>query len=125
MTGEAELSGYRILVVEDDYYLATDAARALTQAGGQVLGPFPNEGATLDGIEAEPPDAALVDINLGAGPSFVLAAHLQTLGIPFAFITGYDAGVIPAAFDGVERLEKPVPLGLIVRAASRLVRLPA
>jgi hypothetical protein len=29
MTGEADLSGHRVLVVEDDYYLATDTARAL------------------------------------------------------------------------------------------------
>ena len=29
MTGEADLSGHRVLVIEDDYYLATDTARAL------------------------------------------------------------------------------------------------
>jgi hypothetical protein len=39
MTNEADLRGHRILVVEDDYYLATDAARALRGAGAEVIGP--------------------------------------------------------------------------------------
>jgi hypothetical protein len=33
MSGEADLNGYRVLVIEDGYYLATDAARALRGAG--------------------------------------------------------------------------------------------
>ncbi|GJD82053.1 sensor histidine kinase [Methylobacterium gregans] len=38
MTGEPDLDGLRILVVEDDYYLATDTARALRGAGAEVIG---------------------------------------------------------------------------------------
>ncbi|WP_244490516.1 hypothetical protein [Rhizobium sp. Root708] len=45
MTGQADLSGQRVLVVEDDYYLATDTARALKGAGAEVLGPCATEGA--------------------------------------------------------------------------------
>lgn len=67
MTGEADLSGHRILVVEDDYYLATDTARALQGAGAEVIGPCPSEEAARDALEEGAPAAALVDINLARG----------------------------------------------------------
>ncbi|MDV2984364.1 UNVERIFIED_CONTAM: PAS domain-containing protein [Methylobacteriaceae bacterium AG10] len=114
MTGEPDLSGHRVLVVEDDYYLATDTARALLSAGAEVIGPCPTEEAARDALEDGAPEAALVDINLGSGPSFTLAALLRERGVPFVFITGYDEGVIPPDFADVERLQKPVELRRVV-----------
>ncbi|WP_162242225.1 PAS domain-containing protein [Methylobacterium sp. Leaf123] len=114
MTGEPDLSGYRILVVEDDYYLATDTARALQGAGAEVVGPCPSEEAAREALDEGAPAAALVDINLGSGPSFTLAALLRERGVPFVFITGYDEGVIPPDFADVERLQKPVELKRVV-----------
>ena len=114
MTGEPDLSGYRILVVEDDYYLATDTARALQGAGAEVVGPCPSEEAAREALDEGALAAALVDINLGSGPSFTLAALLRERGVPFVFITGYDEGVIPPDFADVERLQKPVELKRVV-----------
>lgn len=121
MTGEPELSGYRILVVEDDYYLATDAARALQGAGAEVMGPCPTEEAARAELDGQHPHAVVVDVNLGQGPSFKLAETLAEHGIPFVFTTGYDPEVIPKQFDHVERLQKPVHLRQIVGAISRLL----
>jgi PAS domain S-box-containing protein len=121
MAGEADLSGHRILVVEDDYYLATDTARALRGAGAEVLGPCPTEDRAHDELDDQRPDAAVLDINLGAGPSFKLAAMLKDQGIPFVFTTGYDFETIPAEFDGIERLQKPLQLRQIVSAVATLV----
>jgi PAS domain S-box-containing protein len=121
MTGESSLSGQRVLVVEDDYYLATDAARALQGAGAEVLGPFPTEEAARAEVEKRCPDAVVVDINLGAGPSFKLAEALKDRGVPFVFVTGYDQEMIPKEFDHIQRLEKPIQLRQIVNAISKLV----
>lgn len=121
MTGEANLSGRRVLVIEDDFYLATDAVRALQGAGAEVLGPCPTEATARDEMDEQRPDAAVVDINLGSGPSFKLAEMLKDRGIPFVFTTGYDPEVIPAEFDGVERLQKPLKLRQIVNAVSHLL----
>ncbi|WP_246776840.1 HWE histidine kinase domain-containing protein [Microvirga sp. VF16] len=121
MSGEADLGGHRILVVEDDYYLASDAVRALQGAGAEVMGPFPTEEAARAELEAQRPDAAVVDINLGAGPSFKLAEILKGRGIPFVFTTGYDQKVIPQEFSGIERLEKPVQLRQIVGAVAKML----
>jgi DNA-binding response OmpR family regulator len=121
MTGEPDLSGHRILVVEDDYYLATDSARALRGAGAEVIGPCSSDEEARDALAKQRPDAALVDINLGPGPTFKLAETLKDAGIPFVFVTGYDQNVIPAEFDTVERLEKPMQLRRVVGAVSKLL----
>ncbi len=107
MTGAPDLSGQAILVVEDDYYIAPDTAAALRGASGQVIGPCANAEAALRSLNDETPTAAVLDVNLGSGPSFDLARLLRARKIPFVFLTGYDAGAIPEEFGQIERIEKP------------------
>jgi len=121
MGDDVDLGGHRVLVVEDEYYIATDAARALRGAGAVVVGPVPTETAASAEVERQRPDAVVVDINLGGGASFALAESLKERGIPFMFVTGYDEDVIPPEFDGIERLQKPVELRQMIDAVSRLV----
>lgn len=121
MTGEADLSGFRILVVEDEYYLATDTARALQGAGAQVIGPCPSEEMARAEMRAQLPDAAVLDVNLGAGPSLKLAETLKDERIPFVFVTGYDPKMIPEEFSDIERLAKPVQLRHVVGAVAKLL----
>jgi PAS domain S-box-containing protein len=121
MTGEPDLGGRRVLVVEDDYYLATDAARALAGAGAEVLGPCSTKEEARAELREQRPDAVLLDINLGFGPDFKLAEILKDRDIPFLFITGYDEDVIPAEFEGVGRLQKPVQLRRMIGALFDLL----
>jgi PAS domain S-box-containing protein len=120
VTGEPNLTGRHVLVVENDYYLAIDIARALRGAGAEVLGPYATEEDARAELSERRPDIAIVDIDLGRGPTFKLAETLKDNRIPFVFATGYDAEVIPAEFAGVERLEKPIQLRQIVGAIARL-----
>lgn len=76
MTEPAGLSGKKILVVEDEYCLAIDIARTLTAAGAKVLGPIPDAEAALNALAEEIPTAVLLDINLGDGADFRVAAAL-------------------------------------------------
>jgi CheY-like chemotaxis protein len=124
MTGEVDLSGHRVLVVEDEYYLAAEAARALGGAGAEVMGPCPTEESARAALEEQRVDAVVLDINLGSGPTFKLAEMLNGRGIPFVFFTGYNQEVIPKGFAHVERLEKPVEPLQIVRAISKVLVLP-
>jgi CheY-like chemotaxis protein len=125
MTAQALLRGRRVLVVEDDYFLASDAARALEGAGAAVLGPCPSEQAALGELARARPDAVLLDINLGDGASFRLAEALRDELIPFAFVTGYDRATIPARFADVGHVIKPVQLNDIVDAVAKLLRAEA
>jgi len=121
MAESPDLRGHRVLVVEDEYYIASDTARALRSAGAEVMGPCPSEADARNEIEVQRPDAAIVDINLGNGPSFRLAESLKNDGIPFVFVTGYDSEEIPEQFRNIRRLQKPVPLPSVVEAISKLV----
>jgi DNA-binding NarL/FixJ family response regulator len=121
MTDANTLNGRRVLVVEDDYFLASDAAGALQDAGAEVLGPCPNAETASDALEQGHPDAVVLDINLGAGASFCLARELKDRHIPFVFLTGYDRETIPSEYADVEQLIKPVRLRTIVRAVSKLL----
>ncbi|CDX55595.1 hypothetical protein MPL3365_200160 [Mesorhizobium plurifarium] len=65
----------------------------------------------------------MVDVNLGHGPAFNVARKLKERGIPFVFLTGYDQEAIPAEFDGIDRLEKPVELRQVVAGVARAMGL--
>ncbi len=116
----AKLEACRVLVVEDEYYLATDVSRGLEAEGAQVLGPFPDQDSALAAVEQDRPDCAILDVNFGRGANFDLADRLQQMGVPFLFFTGYDRHAIPARFSEVQRLEKPVDASRLLRAAAAL-----
>jgi DNA-binding response OmpR family regulator len=107
MTANGPLESRRILVVEDQYYLATDICEWLTDAGAQVLGPARDAEQACDLLEREAVDMAVVDINLGMGPSYKLAEELTGRSVPFLFATGYDQAAIPSEFHETPRIEKP------------------
>ena len=111
------LKGHRVLVVEDEYYLAKDVRQALKAEGADIIGPFPSHTEAAAALAERTPDCAILDVNLGQGASFDLADELRTKGVPFLFFTGYDREVIPIRFADVPRLEKPVDASRLVSAA--------
>jgi hypothetical protein len=54
----------RILIVEDEYYLAADLAEALAARGAEILGPIGTLDEALQAIAADRPDQAVLDVNL-------------------------------------------------------------
>lgn len=122
MTAAGALAGLRVLVVEDDYYLASDTRRLFERAGANVVGPAGSleeaSGLAADGDI----DCALIDINLGAGPTFAVARTLRDRGIPFLFTTGYDAIAIPGEYRDVPRIEKPMADRALLAALERLAK---
>jgi DNA-binding response OmpR family regulator len=114
------LEGLRILIVEDDFYLATDQQHMLEQAGATVIGPTGDSEEAARLADPRQIDCAILDINLGRGPSFELAAMLGARGIPYLFTTGYDAAAIPSNFADIIRLEKPVRNQEAIAALRRL-----
>lgn len=107
MNQKPDLHGLRVLVVEDDFYIATDTSQWLESAGAEVIGPT-GRIEELPHLLERSPNVAVVDINLGRGPSFEVPAMLRERKIPFLFMTGYDQQVIAEDLQDVPRLEKPV-----------------
>ena len=119
---QAHLVGSRILILEDDFYLASDAQAWLEKAGAEVLGPTGSTAEALDFVRNERIDGALVDINLGAGPSFEVSRALEEHGVPFAFVTGHDDEVIPADLNAAPCLQKPVKEQGVLAAVRGLLK---
>ena len=117
------LAGHRVLVVEDEYFLADDIVRALQALGARVIGPYGElEDATRVLDDDGAIDAAIIDINLRSEMVFPLARVLRARNIPFVFATGYDRGTIDAEFQDIRVWEKPVDLAAMARDLGKLIR---
>jgi CheY-like chemotaxis protein len=108
ITDHASLAELRVLVVEDEYFIADDIARALKALGAQLVGPVPTIKAASRILLDEPRiDIAVLDINLRGETVFPFAEDLRARNVPFVFATGYDKEAIPDDFRSVPRWEKP------------------
>lgn len=112
-------AGCRILIVEDEYLIASGLRRALERAGASVLGPVPTVAEAVALLAATAGvDGAVLDINLGGEPVFPVADALRARGVPFVFTTGYSAEDVPPPYRGVPRVEKPASPAEILRALA-------
>lgn len=113
------LRGRRVLVVEDEYLIASDLAMLLQDLGATVIGPVGSVTEALALLADEPAlDAAILDINLRTEKVFPVADALRKRGVPFVFATGYDHWVVPDDYAGAPRFEKPVDAHALARVLS-------
>ena len=54
--GANELTGLSVLVVEDEYFVASDCARALRDHGARILGPVPDMQRARELLAGDSPD---------------------------------------------------------------------
>jgi DNA-binding response OmpR family regulator len=114
-------TGRRVLIVEDEAFIAMAVEDALLAAGYTPVGPASSEAAALRFADAHAPSLAVLDINLGQGGSgLVVGRTLAARGVTVLFATGngqtherdmqqagarawlgkpYDPEDIPRAFD--------------------------
>ena len=122
MAAEADddMRGARILIVEDEYFIADDMAAALRLRGAEVVGPVGTvEDATRFVAEGEF-DCAILDMNLRGDMAYPVADRLSEAGIPFIIATGYNSASLPERFSGIPRVEKPVDPELVLAAIAPL-----
>jgi DNA-binding response OmpR family regulator len=108
------LEGLRLLIVEDDYFVASELASSLRLRGASIVGPAGNVRKARELLGRERPDLALLDINLNGYPDFELAAQLRAAQVGLIFTTGYDAQFLPAQFQATPCLQKPLNLPALV-----------
>jgi PAS domain S-box-containing protein len=106
-SGQTQLEGKRILVVEDEPLLAMDMEAMLAAAGCSIVGPAGALDQAKLLIAQEECDAALLDANLAGRSVDDLAAALTQRNIPFAFVTGYGRDGLPQGFREALLLGKP------------------
>lgn len=115
---EAKLGGMRILVVEDMFLVAEVISEQLQSCGCEVIGPVSRVDRALSLVRDAPLDGALLDVNLNGELCFPVAEALRELGIPFAFLTGYDSSAVPPEYRTIPRLGKPFLGAALARLAE-------
>jgi DNA-binding response OmpR family regulator len=111
----------KVLVVEDEFVIAVTLEAALQRGGYEVVGPAANVRQALRRLEAERPEAAVLDVNLDGETVYPVADALAARRLPFVFVTGYDRLDLPATHRGRPVLRKPFdPHILLARLAAEL-----
>ncbi len=107
--GSELLNGRRVLVVEDEYFIADDMRRVFEENGAQVIGPVGSIDDALAIIDETPRiDGAVLDINLREVMVFPVADALRARGVPFVFATGYEENAVPKRLRDAIHCEKPI-----------------
>jgi DNA-binding response OmpR family regulator len=115
------LAGKRILVVEDEYFIATDVKDALRKQGATVIGPVADLEQGLALAADDSLDGAVLDVNLEGAQTFPIADLLMRASVPFVFVTGYDAWALPEPYRGAPRIAKPIAMKALLATIERLV----
>lgn len=113
------LAGLRVLVVEDEYFLADELKHTLVEAGAGMVR---LSGEFLDAMREVENDGyafALLDINLHGEMAYAVADILLKTGVPFGFVTGYSTRDLPPRFARVPCWEKPISHRGLVRDIER------
>lgn len=118
--GNVAISGTRVLVVEDEFFIADDLSRALTKAGASVVGPCATFRKAEQAIAEGGFDCAILDLNLSGESGVPLADQLIELKVPLALATGYGSEAVPEHLKGLTRIEKPFDPAAIVEVVARL-----
>ena len=115
---DGPLRGRGVLVAEDDYFVATEVRRTLERVGACPIGPVATVDRARELVNDGDVRAAILDINLRGLKVFDVADALSDDGVPFVFLTGYEADVVPARFGDVLRFRKPCDGTTVVNGLS-------
>jgi PAS domain S-box-containing protein len=105
----------RVLLVEDEALVGMMVHECLVEFGYQVIGPISTASEAAAKAKEGHFEAAVLDINLGDGAVYPIADMLAARGVPFVFVTGYDAESVDARFRKVPVLQKPIEREMLKR----------
>ena len=123
MNGMEGLRGKRILVAEDEYFIADAVVEMLEEEGAVVVGPVATVDAAsrLAAAQETGLDAALLDVNLNGRMIWPVLDLLAERGVPVVLATGYEAGAVPQAYSHLPRCEKPVMVRDLLRTLAKRI----
>ena len=119
----AGIEACRVLVVEDEFFLAHDLCEELSAAGAEVVGPAGSLAEALDlATRTAAADVALLDVNLRHQTVHPILSMLRKQGVPCLLLTGDPAALTDPGLAGLPLMEKPVAAERVVARLEELWR---
>ena len=114
----------RVMVVEDDPFIAIDLEDTLRGAGFDVDGPYASAQAACAAIrsrEAPLPDLATLDFELEDTDSTDVASALCQRNIPFVMVSATAPKQLGTSIRGFRRIKKPFSAEALIRSCREMV----
>jgi CheY-like chemotaxis protein len=111
--------GLRVLVVEDETFIAFLLEEMLENLGCVVAGSAANFDQAMRMADEVTADAAIVDVNIGGKQVFPIAERLAARGVRVVFSTGYGSGGLPQAWRMHPVVAKPFDAEELKSALTR------
>jgi two-component SAPR family response regulator len=104
-----DLTGLRVLVLEDEALLSMLLEDVLGELGCTLVGPYGHNEEALAFLAANPAgvDFGILDVNVSGHRSDAVALEFDRLGVPFVFSTGYDESALDQRWRNKPCLRKP------------------
>jgi CheY-like chemotaxis protein len=109
----------RILVIEDEFFVAAHIEHVLEGEGVEVIGPVGSLQEAMQLARTEEVDGALLDVNIDGGRIDDVAEILAQKHVPFVFVTAYGRDNLPEAHREVTIVEKPFKDADLIREVRR------
>lgn len=116
------LSGYRILIVEDEALIALDLEQALEDLHAVVVGSVNNVADARKLVAEAAIDCAVLDVHLGVESIAALMPDLDARQVPRVFMTAYTQGELPKPWTVWPVLQKPLLRRDLLRAMEQVVK---
>jgi len=112
------LSGRKVIILEDEFFVGIELAQILETAGAETLGPASSLADARELAADDEIDMAVIDVNLNGEFSIDFAVELQQRGVRVVFATAYadDARLFTGAAASIPRLGKPTSTRALFRA---------
>ncbi|MET0427880.1 MAG: response regulator [Microvirga sp.] len=108
----------RVLILEDDPFIALDLQSIVEGDGHDVVGVFASVADAQEHL-GDDFDYALLDIDVADGKSFAVAAELKSRRIPFAFVSAARPSDVPPHLKGASFIAKPFEERAVLRSIER------
>ncbi|MGK9171032.1 sigma-70 family RNA polymerase sigma factor [Inquilinus limosus] len=115
----------RVMLVEDDFWLAGVLEKFVREVGLEVVGPVGRLQDAIDLATSEPIDAAVLDIRLDRDTVYPVADILEGKEIPFAFVTALAVSDTQGVHQGRPIWNKPIDRRQFQRDLRVLLEGPA
>ena len=116
------LSGKRILVAEDNEWIAAALVQTITDYRGIALGPAQTNVGAL-ALIGERPDGAILDGNLLDGPITPVARALCDSSVPLVVFTGLGLpSELQRSHPDIPVILKPSPYEAVIRAIAERIK---